>query len=93
MIPNALRINDSNRAVHTNAEAIRFGAKNYGVIPLPHAQLLEAVFQIFPRFDAIFLGATFGFRLVSAEKNMASIFFQAERFGHGFQTGNGVLRR
>ena len=92
VIPDGLRVNDRDWALLADSQAIGFRAIDQRLRP-NQVQLFEPALQILPGFQALDLGRAFGFRLISAEENMAAIFLQAEGIDRGFQTGNAVLRR
>jgi hypothetical protein len=78
VIPDAFGINDSDGTVHANAETIRFCAKNDRVVALAHAEFFEAIFEVFPGFDAVLLRAALRFGLVGAKKDMAMEFADSQ---------------
>src|SRR5207237_1215527 len=97
VIPDPFRINDRDRAMHADAKTIRFCAKYHRSIALPHPELLEPVFKVFPRFDALFLRATFGLGLISAEKDVPMEFPDPQRLNFPLQffllITHGVFRK
>ena len=80
VIPRAFGVNDGDRALDADAQAIDFAAIDQRV-RADELQLLEAVLQEFPAFAGLFARRAFRFGLIRAEENVAAIFFEAEGFG------------
>ena len=78
MIPSAFWIDDGDWAVETDAQAIRLGAKDFGIFTTGEVELFEAVFEKFPRCEAGFFCATFWLRLIGTEEDVAFDFADAE---------------
>ena len=80
VIPNCAGINYRDGAVDAYAKAICLCAIDKR-LRADKIQFLQAAFQIFPRFQAGFLGAAFGFGLIRAKENVPGIFSYAQCFG------------
>ena len=82
VIPCPFGINDCDGSICADAKTIGFGAidQRFGA---DKAQFLEPLLEKLPRRIALFLRATFRFRLVCAQKNVALIMFQPQ-FVHTF---------
>ena len=81
VIPDAFRVNHGHRSLLADAEAVRLGAEHAGMLGGGEAEFLEAVFEEFPRRQAVVFCAAFGVRLVRAEENVALDGPDAERGG------------
>ena len=77
MIPNPLRIDDSNRSMKADAQAIHFGAQNDSLRDIAW-QLLQTLLQIFPRFQAGGPGRTLRLRLIGAQEYVTLKSIQSE---------------
>ena len=69
-VPGTFRVYDRNRPTLADAEAVGFGAKDAALFREP--QLLETALEEIPRGEAALLVTTFRFRLIAAEKDVAS---------------------
>jgi len=69
-VPSTFRVHNRNRTTFTDAQAVRFGAKDAALFREP--QLLQTTLQEIPRGEAAILVTAFRFRLIAAEKDMAS---------------------
>ena len=69
MIPSGFRIDDRNGAASANAQAVRFGAEDFGFAG-GKVQFFETAFEIIPGFQAVGFQATLGGCLVGAEEDM-----------------------
>lgn len=92
MIPNAFRINDGDRSVQADAQAVRLGAVNFRVGAGGESELLEAAFEKFPGRQPGIFGAAFGFGLVRAEEDVALDFLDAEGGGAGAEVVHGLSK-
>lgn len=90
VIPDGFRVNDGDGAVDADAQAVCLGSENQR-FRAGEFQLLEALFQILPRFEALVLGRALGFGLVRAQKDVATVFFKTESFGGGGQFSGHIL--
>lgn len=66
MVPDTVGVNNHDRSVVTDAQAIGFGPKDATVesIGSIESQLFQSSFEIIPRYQALSLGATEWFGLI-----------------------------
>src|SRR5712692_5993466 len=73
MIPNRFGINDGDRAVRADAQAVHLAPVNEWLRPR-QLQFLEPLFQVLPRLDGLLARRTMGIGLIGAQKNMPRVF-------------------
>jgi hypothetical protein len=84
VIPNAFRIDDGDRSLCADAEAIDFASIDQR-LRANEVQFLEPLFQVVPRLQAALLRRAFGLGLVGAQENVPPVLFQTERLGEVMQ--------
>jgi len=84
VIPHTLGIDDGDRPLGADSQAICLGAIHQR-FRAGQLQLLQPSLKVFPGFQARFPGSTFGLRLVGAQENMAPVFFEPKRLRDSFK--------
>src|SRR6266511_787716 len=72
VVPDALGVDDRDRAMHADAQAVGLGTIDAAVRER-ESQLLEALLEIVPRLDARLFGGALWLCLVAAQKDMARV--------------------
>jgi len=80
-VPDAFGINDCDRAVLANAEAVSFGPVDERLWA-DEIEFFEPAFEEFPGLEPLRFGTALGLGLIGAEKDMALIFGEAELGGN-----------
>jgi len=78
VIPDAVRINDGDRALLTNAQAVGFGAVDGRIAASSQAEFFKALFEVFPRREPGLFCAALWLGLIGAEEDVALDFAETE---------------
>ena len=77
MVPDCFWINYRYWATSADSQAVSFSAVNKRLRP-DQVQFLEPAFEVFPRFQALSLWSALRLGLVSAQKDVSSVFLETE---------------
>lgn len=76
-IPNPFRIDDRDRAIQAEPEAVCFGPSNAS--RTTESQFIQSFFQVIPRGQTLVFVAALGFRLIRTNEDMPLDLIDVER--------------
>lgn len=79
MIPNRIGVDDRNRPVSADPQAIRLASMNQG-IGAAKFEFIEPILEKLPRDRALVGGTTFGFGGRGTEKDVSAVGIEIQRF-------------
>jgi len=85
VVPDLIRVNDCDGTLLADPQAIGLGAHDLWIGPAGQTQLVEAEFEVLPRFQSALFGAAFGVCLIATEKDVTDAAVDADSSTNGME--------